>query len=125
MKQLLFFLSLSMISLSLSAQPATPELKINAPCPDERGKISQSELLSQKKFMLNKENGRIVSFQLQCIDHQLRSVKYVSNSEKLTEPMIREIANGTPNERFTISHIKVQYEGETTYLNPITFFLKS
>jgi hypothetical protein len=124
MKLAIFIAILLLYQVCSFAQADEDNIRLAKPHIDQYGKINKKELLKMKALEVNREDGKIISFTLICTDDRLRSVSFVSDSNRLTEPMLREIVKSSPGERLIFADIVIA-SGETTLeMHPITFCLK-
>jgi len=124
MKNGLAILAWLLLCCVFPAVSTNPPVEIESPEIDSIGRISKSEIISEKKLLVNRNDCRVLSFSLTCTNDQLRSQTYHSHSANFTASMIQEVQNSPLCERFQISNLLVKTLHDTTEVPPITFFLK-
>jgi len=117
-------LSFFVLLCASTVQSTNPPIEFEFPELDEYGRVSKSELLDQKKLVLDDKDHQVVSFCLICTNDQLRAHQYKSGSAALTPAMLQQIRQSSSIERFMITDVLVNIQGDTTRLHPFTFFLK-
>jgi hypothetical protein len=97
---------------------------VNIPGLDVYNRLDKRQIKGLKNLETTEEAVKIISFTLVVIDDEYRAIEIDSDSGTFTPEMKKALGQADESERLTLKNIKASFQGETVYLNPITFYVK-